>query len=138
LRQSRDPRFENPWDTALAAYLWLLQQSSQSLAKLVAGDVVLVSGFWWARKLALRVVMGERYRSYSSSDARYRASLTSDVRIPFGSSVSDALDSLSIARVAQSDVGFLASRVILQSDAGTLAMSPRSATSINATDTLAA
>ena len=47
---------EHRWDSALAAYLWLLADTDVSLARLVATRVAAAPGCWWARKMAAKVL----------------------------------------------------------------------------------
>ncbi len=55
-RVSSDPRYENPNDTALAAYLALLDLKCPELARLGAHYVSTVSRCWWANKLACHLL----------------------------------------------------------------------------------
>jgi hypothetical protein len=50
-----DGGYENPWDTALAAYLWALEEADHSLAVVVAEAVIACPCCWWSRKLAKNV-----------------------------------------------------------------------------------
>src|SRR5947207_759899 len=43
-----DQEFENPWDSALAAYIWLLSSTDQALAKTAAARILECHGCWWA------------------------------------------------------------------------------------------
>jgi len=54
--EMRDSRFEHPRDTAIAAYLWLLAIKNPSSARLAASALTSVEGFWWARKVAQRIL----------------------------------------------------------------------------------
>lgn len=47
-----DPACENPWDMALAAYLFLLSTADGDLASKAADVVLGCSNCWWSRKLA--------------------------------------------------------------------------------------
>ncbi|MFI5455642.1 MAG: hypothetical protein ACHRXM_09340 [Isosphaerales bacterium] len=47
-----DPEYENPWDVALATYLWVLWTTDASLAALGREHVLSSRNCWWSRKLA--------------------------------------------------------------------------------------
>jgi hypothetical protein len=47
-----DPGRENPWDVALAAYLWLLWLVEKELAEIGASIVLSTPNCWWAGQLA--------------------------------------------------------------------------------------
>ncbi len=64
-RQKVDPRYENPWDVALAMYLWLMSMSDLQLAGLMAEAVAWAPQCWWARKVA-RAVSPERLTQSTS------------------------------------------------------------------------
>ena len=51
-RQSVDPRYENPLDTAMATYLFVLQQLDPRLALVGAEAVINVPATWWAARVA--------------------------------------------------------------------------------------
>jgi hypothetical protein len=51
-RQRIDRRYENPWDTALTIYLWLLSSIDQNLLSLAADIVAQAPQCWWAQKLS--------------------------------------------------------------------------------------
>jgi hypothetical protein len=53
-QRSVDQDFENPWDTALACYLWALNEAD-FLADAIAGLVLECPGCWWSRKLAEQI-----------------------------------------------------------------------------------
>jgi hypothetical protein len=54
-----DERYENPWDVALAIYIWLLSQRHPSFAWLAAKRIAGCRNCWWARRV------GEKIRPYS-------------------------------------------------------------------------
>ncbi len=47
-----DPRYENPWDSALAIYLWMLSLKAPHLARIAAEATAQAAQCWWARTLA--------------------------------------------------------------------------------------
>jgi hypothetical protein len=47
---------DHPWDSALAAYLWLLANKDAPLARSAAATVAEAPRCWWARKVADRVL----------------------------------------------------------------------------------
>lgn len=66
-----DPNYANPYDAALAAYLWCLNShwvSSPEVARFAANQVLKVNDLWWSRALAIEVLTGER--SIRGSKAR--------------------------------------------------------------------
>jgi hypothetical protein len=59
--------YEHPWDSALAAYLWLLADKDPELAKVAAATIAQAPRCWWARKLAEKVLSPERFPSSAGS-----------------------------------------------------------------------
>jgi hypothetical protein len=60
---SHDPRYANPLDTALSAYLWALWESqfgSNELARLAATRVLKSNDSWWSREIALEILLQEQ------------------------------------------------------------------------------
>jgi hypothetical protein len=55
-RREIDSTCENPWDAALAVYLWLLQSTDGALAAAAAKKIQQCPGCWWARTMAERVL----------------------------------------------------------------------------------
>lgn len=51
-----DETFENPWDTALTAYLPILMQSDIDLAKQVSQSVTKSKNLWWSIKVARKIL----------------------------------------------------------------------------------
>ena len=51
-----DTAYENPWDTALAAYLWLLNATEAQRAALAATRVRDCPHCWWAKQVAEQVL----------------------------------------------------------------------------------
>jgi|GEM_PF-6871341 len=47
-----DPRFANPYDTALAAYVWALTKEEPPLARIAAEIALTANQTWWAREVA--------------------------------------------------------------------------------------
>jgi hypothetical protein len=47
-----DQGYENPWDSALAAYLWLLSTADPEMAAAAAARIRACSRCWWANKVA--------------------------------------------------------------------------------------
>jgi hypothetical protein len=54
-----DDAQEHPWDSALAAYLWLLAGSDPTRAKAAAGQLAAAPRCWWAAKLAEQVLSAD-------------------------------------------------------------------------------
>ncbi len=55
-----DSRYENPYDAALAAYLWLTHFSSEGISKSLAETVERTSRTWYAKKLAFRILFQQQ------------------------------------------------------------------------------
>jgi hypothetical protein len=51
-----DPRYANPNDAAIAAYLWALAQTQPELGRMTAEVVLNARQTWWARTVALVVL----------------------------------------------------------------------------------
>jgi len=64
--QRIDRRYENPWDTALTIYLWLISSVDQNLLALSADIVAQAPQCWWAQKLS-RQLLREREMQVTSS-----------------------------------------------------------------------
>jgi hypothetical protein len=64
-RRPVDPEFENPWDIALSAYLWALNQQDPSLALAAAEAVVQTEDCWWAKKIGLNIIEAARVHAAS-------------------------------------------------------------------------
>ena len=56
-RQRIDLRYENPWDTAFAVYLWLMSVKDRQLAEMMAGAVSQAPQCWWAARMAREVLL---------------------------------------------------------------------------------
>lgn len=71
LQKQNDPRYENPSDTALAIYLWVISLKDLSLAKAASAFVTQAPRCWWAAKVSHEVLSNEPFRSDSrTSDSR--------------------------------------------------------------------
>jgi len=57
-RREVDPRYENPWDAALAVYLWLLRFRDRGLAESGAELASRARQCWWAAKIAQQLLSG--------------------------------------------------------------------------------
>jgi len=55
-RRHADCRYENPWDTALAVYLWMVAHRDRERAKLAAAIVSQAPQCWWATKLSRKLL----------------------------------------------------------------------------------
>jgi hypothetical protein len=56
LRTSVDVRYRNPYDSAVAAYVWILAETYPSLSRLAANAVVSTGKLWWASKIAVLAI----------------------------------------------------------------------------------
>lgn len=54
--QAVDPRYENPNDTALAIYAWLLSRHDSLLSYLACAAMSQVPNLWWASKVATGII----------------------------------------------------------------------------------
>jgi hypothetical protein len=52
---SFDIRYENPFDASMAAYGWVLYNSSKDAAKIAAGLLSNAKQIWWTRELILKI-----------------------------------------------------------------------------------
>lgn len=68
-RQRIDRRYENPWDTALAIYLWLLSSAQKDLLALAAEIVAQAPQCWWAKKLSDQLLRERETQTKSSVQA---------------------------------------------------------------------
>ncbi|MFW9940464.1 MAG: hypothetical protein ACFFFT_05445 [Candidatus Thorarchaeota archaeon] len=55
-----DIRYENPWDSALATYLWILHVCDFDLAQLGAEITLQSQKCWWASKIANLIILRNR------------------------------------------------------------------------------
>jgi hypothetical protein len=62
---SRDPRYENKFDIALTAYLWILVVFDTPLARIGAELILSAQGCWWSMKLALAILSNTQNSSKS-------------------------------------------------------------------------
>lgn len=70
LRLSRlqvDLRYENPWDSALAVFVWVLSLRALQLARVAAEAAVQAPQCWWASRIAHDVLRGSLVRSTQAS-----------------------------------------------------------------------
>lgn len=65
-KQTVDIRYENPWDTALTIYVWLLSMKNPDLAFSASKIVSQIGQCWWAEKLSRHVIF--RHQQYNESD----------------------------------------------------------------------
>ena len=65
-RQRIDRRYENPWDTALTIYLWLISSVDQDLLHLAADIVAQAPQCWWAQKLSSQLLREREMQAKSS------------------------------------------------------------------------
>ena len=54
--QATDVRYENPNDTALFIYMWLLQRYNRFLALMASATICRVPNLWWAAKFATELI----------------------------------------------------------------------------------
>lgn len=61
--QRIDPRYENPFDAALSAYLWVLNATYPDLALIGTELILAAPNCWWANKLAMQILAGRTIKS---------------------------------------------------------------------------
>jgi hypothetical protein len=66
LKDQGEEAYEHPWDSALAAYLWLLAEHDRDLAKAAAAKVLEAPRCWWARKMAEQILTSDTSASSTS------------------------------------------------------------------------
>ncbi len=72
-RRPVNPDYENPWDTALTVFLWLISQRAPSFADLAAEAVSQAQQCWWATLLSQHMLKSKpigseiSYGDYTSS-----------------------------------------------------------------------
>jgi hypothetical protein len=95
-----DPRYENPWDTALAVYVWAMSLRDLDLAKVAAKEVVQVPQCWWAAKLSRQLLLTQEspVPSASSSTTRPTVQITDAPPLRTFSSAAKGTDDLSHAQ----------------------------------------
>ncbi len=65
-----DSKFEHPFDSALAAYLWVLSWTHPQLASVAASAVLEAANCWWARRVAERLAEAqEKQTPYSTGSS---------------------------------------------------------------------
>jgi hypothetical protein len=67
-QQEIDPQYENPWDTALAVYLWALSMVNLEVAQTAAGFVINTENGWWAKKFANTLLQKTKYINVVNSE----------------------------------------------------------------------
>jgi hypothetical protein len=67
-RQRVDPRYENPWDTALAVYVWLISSKDLDLARMAAEVAAQAPQCWWATKISRHILLEEQAYSGAGSE----------------------------------------------------------------------
>lgn len=67
VRLKPDPRYENPKDTALAVYLWVLKIKDMNLAEIGAEAILSVPQCWWAARISRHILEYREYRNKATS-----------------------------------------------------------------------
>lgn len=62
-----DPAYENPWDAALAAYLYRIWRTDKSQALIAANRVLSCANCWWSQKLAQELVASAPWNTSQNS-----------------------------------------------------------------------
>ncbi|MCL1464532.1 hypothetical protein [Argonema galeatum] len=55
-----DSQYENPWDTAMAVYLWSLSLINLEVAQTASGFVIQAANGWWSAKFANFLLQHEK------------------------------------------------------------------------------
>lgn len=74
-RRQADYRYENPWDTALAVYLWMVAHRDRERAKLAAAIVSHAPQCWWAAKLSRKLLEEPDWLTIPQSTAHGEGSI---------------------------------------------------------------
>jgi hypothetical protein len=64
-----DPRYENPWDTALAVYVWAMSVRDSDLATIAAEAAAQAPQCWWAAKLSRKILLTQESPMPSASSS---------------------------------------------------------------------
>ncbi len=67
VRVRTDPRYQHPWDTPLAIYVWALSLKNLELANLAAESVNQLSQTWWAARISRNLLLDRQSRSMAGS-----------------------------------------------------------------------
>lgn len=67
-RQQVDPRYENPLDSAIAVYVWCLDQLDRGIARIGAEFALGATQIWWAREMS-NIVLQSELRSTGTANA---------------------------------------------------------------------
>ncbi|MFB2970996.1 hypothetical protein ACE1CD_18655 [Aerosakkonema sp. BLCC-F183] len=65
-----DSEYENPWDTAMAVYLWALSLINLEVAQTAAGFVIEAPNGWWSTKFANFLLVNEK-NSHKANFEKY-------------------------------------------------------------------
>lgn len=65
-RQRIDRRYENPWDTAITVYLWVISSVDQALSVLAAEIVAQAPHCWWAQRLSSQLLSEQQMHTIST------------------------------------------------------------------------
>jgi hypothetical protein len=68
-QQQVDPRYENPWDTALAIYVWAMSLKDLDLAAIAAEVTARAPQCWWAAKLSRQMLLTQESPMPSTSSS---------------------------------------------------------------------
>ena len=84
LRLSRlevDIRYENPWDSALAVFLWVLSLRSPRLAPVAAEATIQTRQCWWALRVAHGILRESLLQSTQASERHHVVSFARPVHL---------------------------------------------------------
>jgi len=79
-QKETDPNYENPWDTALAVFLWAVNQKYPDLATALAKIVMRAPECWWVWKMAR--IVGLEKQVYSNAGQRDYKLFSSESALP--------------------------------------------------------
>ncbi|MBI3825829.1 MAG: hypothetical protein HY294_07530 [Candidatus Rokubacteria bacterium] len=66
-RTAPDVRYRHPFDTALAIYMWLVEQTDRAVAGVAAEAILGVPQTFWARQFATPIVAGSRIKTSATT-----------------------------------------------------------------------
>lgn len=110
-RKTVDPRYENPLDTALAVYLWLLSLKNSEVASLGAQFILKCSQCWWAERIARSILLGSTSQEkVKIQEVSQSLEFNQDLNLNAGESLmlstglGDRIENINIVWISQSDL----------------------------------
>src|SRR5262249_28109612 len=66
VKREADPNYANPWATPVTVYLAALDHHTKNLANILAESLRDREGFWWARRVAERILSEQGFATESA------------------------------------------------------------------------